>query len=124
MIAKKSSPAPERRPSRGEIWWAQLDPPKNHQTMVTRPCLVISVDQINAGSADILIVVPIEFENLGIVSHIPIDRKDVDIKRSGYIQCENIRLIPLDRVQTFAGLASPAKMDEVEETLSLLLGLG
>lgn len=112
-----------RRPSRGEVWWAKLEPSKIHETVKTRPCLVVSVDQVNSGPANILIIIPIEFEDRGIASHIRVDRREVDIKATGFIQCEDIRMIPMDRVQSCAGMISAGKMSEVEETISLLLGL-
>ncbi|MEX0685965.1 MAG: type II toxin-antitoxin system PemK/MazF family toxin [Balneolales bacterium] len=112
------------RPSRGEIWWMQLDPSKMHQTVISRPCLVISVDQINTAAAEVVIVVPIAFENKKLASHVRVDPKDVDIKSTGFIHCEDIRLVPLSRVQAFAGVLPSYKMDEVEETVSMLLGLG
>ena len=113
----------KKRPSRGEVWWIQLEPAKIHQTVKSRPCLVISVDQINFGPANVIIVVPIEFENLGLASHIHIDPKNVGIKSTGYIHCEDIRLIPMSQVQAYAGFLSEEKLEEVEETLSLMLGL-
>lgn len=112
------------RPSRGEVWWVKLDPSKNHQTVKTRPCLVISVDQVNSGAANIVIVIPIEFENQGIASHVRVDPREVDLKATGFIQCEDIRMVPLDRVQSCAGVLPAGKMVEVEENVSLLLGLG
>lgn len=123
MISKNKSTGKTGRPSRGEIWWAKLDPSRNHQTVITRPCLVISVDQINSGAANMVIVAPIEFENQGIASHVRVDRREVDIKATGYIHCEDIKKIPLDRIESCAGLLPAEKMAAVEETISLLLGL-
>lgn len=32
---------------RGEVWWVRLDPTLGHEIQKTRPCLVVSPDQLN-----------------------------------------------------------------------------
>lgn len=32
---------------RGEVWWVRLDPTVGHEIQKTRPCLVVSPDQLN-----------------------------------------------------------------------------
>lgn len=119
----KPNEAPKARPLRGEVWWFDLDPVNLSDVTKKRPCVILSVDQINNSTANIAIVAPIEFENLGIVSHIHVDRRDVDIQKSGYIHCEDLRKISLDRAINSAGRLPSSTMNMVEETISLLLGL-
>ncbi|MEX0780479.1 MAG: type II toxin-antitoxin system PemK/MazF family toxin [Balneolales bacterium] len=124
MSVEPISSRKNARPQRGEIWWVKLDPIRNHQTVINRPCLVISVNQINSGAANIIIGIPIEFENQGIASHIPVNPHNLDIRSTGYIHCEDIRKIPIEWIESCAGVLPADTMTEVEETVSLLLGLG
>lgn len=32
---------------RGEVWWVRLDPTVGHEIQKTRPCLVVSPDELN-----------------------------------------------------------------------------
>jgi mRNA interferase MazF len=43
----------------GEIWDCELDPVVGHEQAGRRPCLVISVDEINRGSFGLAIIVPL-----------------------------------------------------------------
>lgn len=42
---------------RGEVWWVRLDPTVGHEIRKTRPCLVVSPDQMNRHG--ILVIVPL-----------------------------------------------------------------
>jgi len=40
-------PAPQDAPRRGEVWLAALDPTVGSEIQKTRPCLVVSPDELN-----------------------------------------------------------------------------
>ena len=42
------------KPSRGEIWFLNLDPAQGHEQSGSRPALVVSVDPFNHGPADMV----------------------------------------------------------------------
>jgi mRNA interferase MazF len=42
-------------PRRDEVWLASLDPTKGHEMRKTRPCLVISPDEMNRNLATVIV---------------------------------------------------------------------
>lgn len=44
-------------PKRGEVWWVKLDPTVGHEIRKTRPCMIVSPDEINRHGT--CIVVPL-----------------------------------------------------------------
>ncbi|WP_255567990.1 type II toxin-antitoxin system PemK/MazF family toxin [Brevundimonas sp. PAMC22021] len=40
---------------RGEIWWVRLDPTIGHEIRKTRPCLIVSPDQMNRSGTSIIV---------------------------------------------------------------------
>ena len=55
------------KPSRGEIWFLNLDPTQGREQAGSRPALVvISVDVFNHGPADLVVVLPVTSAAKGI----------------------------------------------------------
>jgi len=46
------------RPSRGEVWRADLEPVRGHEQGRVRPVLVISNDVFNHGNSNLVTIVP------------------------------------------------------------------
>ena len=44
------------KPSRGDIWLADLNPVRGHEQAGKRPCLVMSVDLFNQGASGLTVV--------------------------------------------------------------------
>lgn len=40
---------------RGEVWWVRLDPTVGHEIRKTRPCMVVSPDQLNRHGISIIV---------------------------------------------------------------------
>lgn len=40
---------------RGEVWWVRLDPTVGHEIRKTRPCLIVSPDQMNRHGTSIIV---------------------------------------------------------------------
>ncbi len=40
---------------RGEVWWVRLDPTVGHEIRKTRPCLVVSPDQLNRHGISVIV---------------------------------------------------------------------
>ncbi|WP_298745139.1 type II toxin-antitoxin system PemK/MazF family toxin [uncultured Brevundimonas sp.] len=40
---------------RGEVWWVRLDPTVGHDIRKTRPCLVVSPDQLNRHGISVIV---------------------------------------------------------------------
>lgn len=40
---------------RGEVWWVRLDPTVGHEIRKTRPCLIVSPDEMNRYGISIIV---------------------------------------------------------------------
>ena len=53
-----------QKPSRGEIWFVDLNPVVGHEQAKIRPCLIISHDTFNHGPANLHIILPLTSKNM------------------------------------------------------------
>ncbi|NLW48684.1 MAG: type II toxin-antitoxin system PemK/MazF family toxin [Firmicutes bacterium] len=110
-------------PSRGDIWLVDLNPGQGHEQSGIRPALVISVDLFNHGPAGLLVVLPITSKNKGIPMHVAINPQEGGLQLKSYIKTEDIRSISKERLLSRLGRVSELIMEEVEDRISILLGL-
>lgn len=111
------------QPSRGEVWFVDLDPAKGQEIRGERPCLVISVDEFNRGPADLVVVLPITSTDTGIPFHVRIDPPEGGIKNTSYIKAEQPRCITTNRLDNLLGSVSERTLLEVSDRLRILLAL-
>jgi mRNA interferase MazF len=112
-----------RKPSRGEVWAADLNPPQGHEQGDTRPVLIVSVDPFNHGPSGLVIVVPISTKDKRVRSQVPVDPKEGGLKTRSFIKCEAIRSISTDRLHGRWGKVSQATLIAVEDCLRILMNL-
>ena len=110
-------------PDRGEVWYAPLDPVVGHEQGGNRPCLVISDNRFNHSRGDLVVVVPITRTDRGLASHVRIDPPEGGLKDISFVQCEGVRAISKQRLQTRWGKVSAKSLVAVEDRVRLLLGL-
>lgn len=111
------------QPNRGEIWIIDLNPTLGHEQR-GRPCLVISVNQLNHGPADLAIVIPITTRDREIASHVRIDAPEGGLREVSFAKTEDIRSVSISaRFKERRGSVEPATVREVERNLRFLLGL-
>ena len=79
-----------RKPSRGQVWRANLSPTKGHETHGTRPCLIITVDRFNHGPADLVVVLPITTREKGIPFHVSVNPPEGGLSERSFIKSEEI----------------------------------
>jgi mRNA interferase MazF len=111
------------QPSRGEIWFVNLDPTKGREQAGSRPALVLSVDAFNHGPADLVVVIPITSKAKGIPFHVAIGPPEGGLKQESFIKCEDVRSISKERLLNRLGMVSNQMMEEVEDRVRILLGL-
>lgn len=110
-------------PSRGEIWWVDLNPVRGHEQAGRRPGLILSVDTFNHGPAGIVIVIPVTKTDRKIPFHVPVCPPEGGLTYKSFIKCEDIRSISTERLSGRIGCVSLAIMKEVEDRIKILLGL-
>lgn len=111
------------KPSRGEIWYVDLNPSRGREQSGVRPALIISVDQFNQGPADLVILLPLTTRYKGIPLHVAIEPPDGGLKNKSYIKCEDIRSVSTERLAQRIGAISNQSLSAVEDRLRILLNL-
>ena len=112
-----------RSPSRGEIWFVDLDPTQGREQRGRRPALVVSADLFNSGRAGLVIVAPVTSKGKGIPTHIRIDPPEGGLDKVSFAMCEAIRSISKERLLEYLGKVNTNTMDDVEEKICYLLNL-
>ena len=110
-------------PSRGELWYADLEPIRGHEQGGRRPVLVISCDAYNRGPTDLILIVPITFTQRGVLYHVKISPPAGGLTRPSDILCDAVRSISRDRLGRRVGVVSPQTMAAVEHRFRMIQGL-
>lgn len=111
------------QPSRGEVWYVDLNPVRGHEQAGKRPALVVSVDLFNRGPAGLVVILPITTKDKGIPFHVVISPSEGGLTEKSYIKCEDIRSVSKERLFSLAGKVSSSTMAEVEDRIRILINL-
>ena len=111
------------RPSRGEIWFLNLDPTQGREQAGSRPALVISVDAFNQGPADLVVVLPVTSVAKGVPFHVPVPPPEDGVRQPSFIKCEDVRSVSRSRLRERWGTVGAQTMTAVEDRLRILMGL-
>lgn len=113
-----------KRPSRGEIWTANLNPTHGHEQAGNRPVLILSTNTFNHGPADLIFVLPLTTTNRQIPFHLAVTPPEGGLKTTSYILCDAGRSISKQRLGESAwGRISTETMARVEYRMRTLLEL-
>jgi len=101
---------------RGEIWWAELEPPAGR-----RPVVLLSRDEAYAVRS-LVIVAPITTRIRHIASEVLLGTDD-GMPRDCVANLDTITTIPKDCLSDRLASLSPQKLKEVETAIHFVLGL-
>jgi mRNA interferase MazF len=99
-----------------DICLINLDPTVGHEIQKTRPCVVISPDEMNTG-LETLIIAPMTTKSHPYPTRIPIRFQN----KAGWIVLDQIRTVDRRRVVKILGKLSAGKTHAVKETLDEML---
>jgi mRNA interferase MazF len=116
-------PRSEPRPSRGDVWLADLNPTRGHEIHGTRPCLIVSVNDFNQGPGELVVVLPATTVEAGIPFHVRIDPPEGGVAKHTFIKTEQPRCISTGRLAKRLGRVHPDTLREIEDRLRILLDL-
>ena len=71
---------------RGDVWLVSLDPTKGREIKGQRPAVVISVDVLNNGPAEIVVIIPISSKYKGIPLHVEVKPPEGGLTLKSYIK--------------------------------------
>jgi mRNA interferase MazF len=118
--------------SRGQIYFVNLDPTHGHEQSGQRPVLVVSADAINRQPLVVTVVVGTDAKNVsrGYPTNVRVTAKESGLPKDTVFLCFQIRSLdparfydPNTRRPNLAGTLPPARMQEVERALRLVLVL-
>jgi mRNA interferase MazF len=93
---------------RGEVWLVPLDPTVGSEIQKTRPCLIVSPDELNR-LLPTLIVAPLTTGSHPARFRVPVRFRG----RDGLILADQIRTIARQRLMTRLGKVNPTAMKSV-----------
>jgi mRNA interferase MazF len=110
MVAGERSEAQPGFPRRGGVYWVNLDPTRGSEIRKTRPCVVVSPDELNA-HLNTVIVAPVTSGGRPYPWRIECRVQN----RDGRVALDQLRTIDRERL---VGYLDPLP----EQTLNLVLG--
>ena len=110
-------------PKRGEIYTADLNPPFGREIHKKRPVLVISNDVINKNFHTVIMVPFSSILPQAIGADTIKVSKNTGLNEDSVILATQIRSIDKSRLVAKVGKLSGEKLEEVEDSLKLVLGM-
>ena len=110
-------------PSRGEVWWADLEQVSGHEQGGRRPCLVLSDNVLNRSAAQLVVILPLTSRHRAIPLRIPVTPPEGGVTQISYIMPEMIRSVSTTRLRTPCGTVSPDTLRQAEHNVRVVLGL-
>jgi len=105
------------------VYYANLDPVVGREQGGRRPVLVVSVDDFNAGAADLVLAVPLTTRCRRIASRVTLAPPEGGVSRISQIRCEDVRSMSKEPLGSRLGAVSPSTLAQVEDILRTLMGL-
>lgn len=110
-------------PDRGEIWVVDLQRTRGHDAREQGRALVISVNELNHGAVGIATVLPISVADQRIATHVKVPAGEAMLTKDGFVKCEEVRSVSIERLTKRIGAVKPATMAAVMRNVGVLLGM-
>lgn len=102
---------------RFQLFWVNLDPTVGAEIKKTRPCLIVSPDEMNKFLSTVIIV-PLTSVPRGIPTRIPVKATaQSGLQNNSYAALDQIKTIDKSRLYSFIGEISESEKQIVSETL-------
>jgi mRNA interferase MazF len=111
---------PNPSPLRGEVWFADLDPPHQLEQAGAPPCLVPSHTDYNKGRSGRVIIIPFT-KNSRQPFTVSVSPPEGGLKMESYLLCDQIRAINKDRLSYKLGSVSAQTLRAVKQIIEDLL---
>jgi mRNA interferase MazF len=111
-------------PRRGEVWLVSLGAARTGEPGKNRPAVVVSVDELNSGAADdLIVVIPISSSRAQSMLRPELSPGE-GVERPSRAICRGIRAVVRPRLLRRTGTVTPQTLSDIERALTLILGLG
>ena len=114
------------RPSliwRGEVYDVDLGQPVGHEPALVRPAVVASVDILNNGPGQLVVVVPVSSVAYGLRSHVELEPGSSGLDHASYARCDQLRVFSTGRLGSRRGMVTPDEVDRIDQALRFVLDL-
>jgi mRNA interferase MazF len=108
---------------RGAVYDVDLGQPIGHEPGFRRPAVVVSVDILNNGPGQLVVVVPVASAAYGLRSHIELDPGTSGLDHTSYARCDQLRVVATDRLVSPRGVIGPESLRSIEQALRFVLDL-
>lgn len=108
---------------RGEVYDVDLGQPVGHEPAFKRPAVVVSVDILNNGPGQLVIVVPVTSAAYGLRSHVEIEPGSSGLGHTSYARCDQLRVISTARITDRRGMIAPGEIAVIDQALRFILDL-
>jgi mRNA interferase MazF len=104
-MALTRTPSP---PHRGDVYLVALDPTRGHEIRKTRPCLIVSPDELNhhLGTA---IIAPMTTSGRAYPFRIPCTFR----RKKGFVVLDQLRTVDRERLRKRQGALAPSTLSAV-----------
>jgi mRNA interferase MazF len=100
-------------PQRGAVYWVDLDPTRGSEIQKTRPCVVISPDELNAHLRTVIIA-PVTSGGRAYPWRVECRVKE----KSGRVALDQLRTVDRERLMGYIGILPEPTLSTVLETLT------
>ena len=104
--------------TRGQVYWVNLDPVRGSEQARTRPCVVISTDEVN-NHRKTVIVVPLTTTKTSAVPPLLVSVPSAGLDSKARV--EQIRAVDKSRVRNLLGRLADEDLLEIEVSLRRIL---
>ena len=107
-------------PERGEIWWVALDPTLGSEIRKTRPCVIVSVNILNARRKTVIVVPLSSSPKASPPILIPVTCDG----RPAVAVSDQLRAVAKERLRTRVGALEEEEMAALDDGLRQIMNLG
>lgn len=108
----------------GDVVDLDLGSPKGREAGLKRPVLVVTAQEILDESASVVQVVPLTSSVRGFGSEVEIRSDESNgLESDSAAQCQHIRSVSVDRVESVRGNVGVVALSEIREVLALILDI-
>jgi mRNA interferase MazF len=111
-------------PTSGDVVDLDLGSPTGREAGLRRPVVIVTAQEILDESANVVQVVPLTSTIRAFGSEVEIDADDKNgLEADSAAQCQHIRSVSIDRVESVRGNVGGAVLAEIREVLGLILDI-
>jgi mRNA interferase MazF len=108
----------------GDVVDLDLGSPKGREAGLRRPVVVVTAQEILDESANVVQVVPLTSTVRGFGSEVELRSDESNgLQSDSAAQCQHIRSVSVDRVESVRGNVGVAALSEIREVLALILDI-